>query len=206
MSRPTLRPWRQLTEQLTIYLPVLLMALLALGTWWLVRNAPKTPEVSAPRAASHEPDYYMRDFSVKKFDVDGRLQSEVKGSVLRHFQDTDTLEIDQARLRMVSAQGQVTTASADRALSNSDGSEVQLLGNAQVIRQPLASAKGQPRLEFQGNFLHVWANEERVRSHQPVTLLRGNDRFTGDSLDYDHLHEVLQLQGRVRASMQASPR
>ena len=197
---------RQLWERLSIYVPLLLMALLALGTWWLVRNAPKPVQEEVQRPVTHEPDYYMRDFSVRKFDADGRLQNELQGSMLRHFQDTDTLEVDQARLRLISAQGQVTTARADRALSNSDGSEVQLLGHAQVLRQPLAGNKSQARLEFQGDFLHVWAHEERVRSHQPVTLLRGNDRFTADSLDYDHLNQVLQLHGRVRGSLQAPQR
>ena len=28
-------------ESVAVYLPVLLMGLLALGTWWLVRNAPQ---------------------------------------------------------------------------------------------------------------------------------------------------------------------
>lgn len=35
-----IRVIRQGWDQLSIYLPVLLMGLLALGTWWLVRNAP----------------------------------------------------------------------------------------------------------------------------------------------------------------------
>jgi lipopolysaccharide export system protein LptC len=40
-----------------------------------------------------------------------------------------------------------------------------------------------------------------VRSHQPVTLTRCNDRFTGDSLAYDHIAQVLELQGRVRGQL-----
>ena len=35
-----------------------------------------------------------------------------------------------------------------------------------------------------------------MRSDQPVTLTRGNDRFTADSMDYDNLDQVLQLRGR----------
>ena len=53
-------------------------------------------------------------------------------------------------------------------------------------------------MEFRGEFLHVFTNTERVRSDQPVTLTRGNDRFTADSMDYDNLDQVLQLRGRVR--------
>ena len=66
---------RHAMEKLSLYLPVLLMGLLALGTWWLVRNAPKPIAVGPERAVMHEPDYYMKDFSIKSFDVTGRLKS-----------------------------------------------------------------------------------------------------------------------------------
>ena len=34
-----------------------------------------------------------------------------------------------------------------------------------------------------------------MKSHKPVELMRGNDRFTADSLDYDNLDRVLELRG-----------
>lgn len=192
---------RQGWEQLSLYLPVLLMGLLALGTWWLVRNAPmpQLPTIERPRG--HEPDYFMKTFSVKSFDATGRLQSEVQGDVARHYPDTDTLEIDKARMRSVTPDGRVTVATANRALTNADGTEVQLFGNAIVVREPLpakAGAPAQPRLEFRSEFLHAFTNTERVRSDQPVTLTRGDDRFTADGMEYDNLDQVMQLRGRVR--------
>ena len=196
-----IRVIRQGWDQLSIYLPVVLMGLLALGTWWLVRNAPMPQLPAIDRPVKHQPDYFMKSFSVKTFDATGRLQSEVQGDEARHYPDTDTLEIDQVRMRSVSLDGRVTVARANRALSNADGSEVQLFGNAIVTREPLPAKPGaaaQPRMEFRGEFLHAFTNTERVRSDQPVTLTRGNDRFTADSMDYDNLDQVLQLRGRVR--------
>lgn len=191
---------RQGWDQLSIYLPVVLMGLLALGTWWLVRNAPmpQLPVIERPR--EHQPDYFMKSFSVKTFDATGRLQSEVQGDVARHYPDTDTLEIDKVRMRSVSVDGRVTLATANRGLSNADGSEVQLFGNAIVTREPLPAKPGAPaqqRLEFRGEFLHAFTKTERVRSDQPVILTRGNDRFTADGMDYDNLDQVMQLRGRV---------
>ena len=37
-----------------------------------------------------------------------------------------------------------------------------------------------------------------MRSNRPVQLTRGNDRFTADTMEYDNLDQVLQLNGRVR--------
>jgi len=53
-------------------------------------------------------------------------------------------------------------------------------------------------MEFRSEFLHAYTQSERVRSDQPVVLTRGNDRFTADGMDYDHLDQVLQLRGRVK--------
>lgn len=194
-------------DRLSLYLPVVLMGLLALGTWWLVRNAPKPAVAVQERAPTHEPDYTMKQFSVKSFDANGRLESEVVGDMARHYLDTDTLEIDHVRMRSVAPDGRLTVATANRGITNADGSEVQLFGNAIVTRESPPTAKGtpQPRLEFRGEFLHAWVNTERVRSDQPVTLIRGKDQFTGDSMEYDNLDQVLQLRGRVRGSLQPSP-
>lgn len=192
---------RQSWERITLYLPVMIMGLLALGTWWLVRNAPMPLVPATEKARSNQPDYSMKAFSVKSFDAKGRLQSEVQGDLARHFPETDTLEIDLARMRSVAIDGRLTLATANRALSNADGSEVQLFGNAIVTREPLPARPGvaaQPRMEFRSEFLHAFTQTERVRSDKPVVLTRGNDRFTADGMDYDNLDQVLQLRGRVK--------
>lgn len=194
---------RRAWEGASLYLPVILMGLLALGTWWLVRNAPQAVVPTVVAAPRHEADYFMKGFSVKNFDASGRLQSEVQGDLARHFPDTDTLDIDQARMRSLAPNGRLTHASANRALTNADGSEVQLFGNAVVTRNAMAPVGGraQPRLEFRSEFLYVWPKTERVSSHQPVVITRGSDQFTADTMAYDNLDQVLQLRGRVRGVM-----
>jgi lipopolysaccharide export system protein LptC len=188
----------------SLYLPIAIMALLALGTWWLARNTPLPPAAAPERPVRHEPDYFLSNFSVKNFDASGNLVSEVMGAQARHFPDTDILEIDKARMRSA-REKRITTGSSDRAYSNGDGSEVQLVGNARVVREAIADAQGNvpPRMEFQGEFLHAFVNTEQVKSHKPVVITRGADRFTGDSMFYDHLNAVFELQGRVQVKFEA---
>jgi lipopolysaccharide export system protein LptC len=149
----------------------------------------------------------MRGFSVKNFLPGGELRSELFGKEGRHYPDTDTLEVDQVRWRSISPEGVVTHGSADRGLSNGDGSEIQLFGNAQVIRDAAKAADGTllPRLEFRGEFLHAFLDTERVKSNKPVTLIRGSDVFTSDNMDYDRLSGVANLQGRVRGVIMPTP-
>ena len=187
-------------SKVSIYLPLVMMGALALGTYWLVRNTPIFGPPEAAKEAKHESDYFMRNFTVKNFDDHGQLRSEVMGTEGRHYPDTDTLDIDQGRILSVNREGRLTTSTANRVLSNADGSEVQLIGSALVVRESIKDALGQdtPRMEFRGEFLHAFLNDERVKSHKPVLLTRGNDHFTGDTLVYDNITGVADLKGRVK--------
>ena len=203
VARPPARRW---ADQLTVYLPVLLMGLLALASYWLLRATPPPPEPAVARAVTSEPDYFMRRFSVRVFDVNGMLINEVFGSEARHRPDTDTLEVDQARIRLVSDDGVVTTASARSVVSNGARTEFVLEGDAVVVREgrTLANGSPAPRLEFRGDQLRVFTDPQRLVSEQPVTVLRGNDKLQSDTLDYVGADQVALMRGRVKVRL--SPR
>ncbi len=193
------QPWHwRLGQWLSAYLPLLLMALLALGTWWLVQNTPRPEmphELAAPR---HEPDYTMQGFTLQRFGADGRLRVSVQGAQMRHYPDTDTLEIDGVTIRALSPDGSVTHATARRALTNGDASEVQLLGGAQVVRT--GSSDGL-RVEFESEFLHAFLNAERLRSHLPVRLRQGTSELRIGAIDYDNLTRSAKFGAPVRARL-----
>ena len=191
-------------DQLSTWLPALMMMLFALGTWWLVRSAPKFPTDGAATTVSKEPDYFMNQFRVRDFDATGRLSSDLTGVEGHHFPATDTLEVKDPHMRSVDDDGRVTVATALRGVSNGDGSEIQLFGNAVIVREAAKRPDGTavPRMEFRGEYLHAFVNEDRVSSDKPVELLRGADRFVGDQLDYDNRTGVAVLKGRVRGVLQ----
>lgn len=194
---------RLVWEQLSLYLPVILMGVLALGTYWLVRNTPLVlpPESASP--ALHERDYFMHKFSVKTFAANGHLKSQVGGVDARHYPDTNTLEIDLVQIRSFNAEGALTAATANHALANGDASEVQLFGAARVVREAMLNQAGQlePRMEFRGEFLHAFMATERIKSHLPVELTRGKDHFSADTMEFDKPARVLLLKGRVKGML-----
>ena len=193
---------RRTADQLAVYLPVMLMGVLALGSYWLVRNAPVPKATAADRVLTHEADYFLRKFSVKTFSPDGKLKNELFGALAKHYPDTDTIEIDKVRIHNFNELGRLTTiTSANNAISNGDNSEVQLYGDAKSIRESAVDASGvlQPKLEIKGEFLHAFVNEERLKSHLPVTIRRGNSEISADSLEYDNLSRIANMQGRVKA-------
>lgn len=186
---------RRVRDLVATYLPLLLMALLALSTWWLVKNTPRPESPPDTVTTRHEPDYEMRDFAITRFAPDGRIKVRIEGELLRHFPDTDRLEIIGADIDAVSADGRVTRARAARALANGDASEWQLSGGARVV----AEVPGGQVVEVESDFLEVFVRTERVRTQQPVRVRRGGDELRAAGLDYDNLAQRLHLTGPVRA-------
>lgn len=189
-------PWTaRVIEQISSYLPLVVMALLALGSWWLVNHTPVVEPPRAPAPPRHEPDYTMSQFIVRRFAPDGALRAQIEGDTMRHYPDTDTLEIDNVRVRAIAPDGRVTRADARMALAKDDASEVQLRGGARVVRE----TEGEVPMEFRGEFLHAFLDTEELRSHLPVTMTRGGTLLRADGLEYDHRRRVVQLKGRVHA-------
>lgn len=191
-------PWHwRLREALSSYLPLLLMGLLALATWWLVNNTPGAPAGTAQAPVRHDPDYTMQGFTLQRFGADGRLTVQLQGDQLRHFPDTDTLEVDTVRIQAFSADGALTNATARRALSNADASEVQLLGGARIERS--GGPSGAPPLQFEGEFLHAFLRTEQLRSHLPVVLRQGGSEIRAGGVEYSHLDQQATFKPPVRA-------
>ena len=203
VARPPRRRSRRWADQFTIYLPVALMGLLALASYWLLRATPPPPEPTVARPVSSEPDYFMRRFSVKVFNANGVLINEVHGSEARHRPNSNTLEVDDARIRVVGEDGGVTSATARKVISNGARTEFLLEGDAVVVREgrTLANGSPAPKLAFRGDQLRVFTDPQRVVAEQPVTVLRGNDRLQADTLDYVDADRVALMRGRVKVRL-----
>ena len=193
--RPRQPLWWHVGQFVSAYLPLILMGLLALATWWLVRNTPRPDEPRAAAAPRHEPDYIMAAFTLQRFAADGALRVQVQGTQMRHYPDTNTLEIDEPQIRATAADGSVTVASARRAVSNGDATEVQLQGGARVLREATATAAA---IEFEGEFLHAFLDTERVKSHLPVRLRQGTSELRVAWIEYDNLTRSARLGGPLR--------
>lgn len=204
LLRSGLRRLRRGWETLTIYLPVLLMGLMALLTYWMVQRTPsllEKPQQRKPQA--HEVDFYMRGALIKTFDYEGYLQNELSGVEIRHYGDNRTLEVDQPRLFALARDGRAIRASAQRALTQDDGSLVELMGQAQVssLAHRRADGKELPAQQLRGDHLLVDTRQQLVRSLAPVVLTSGENRFSGDLLSYDHKSRVTELTGRVKVTI-----
>ena len=104
------------------------------------------------------------------------------------------------RWRLLSLEGASVEASSGLRM-RVEGS----IGDAVVTRAAFTDASGRAnqRIEIRGEYLHVYVHTEKVTSNKPVTITRGSDQRSGDGLAFDNVTQQLDMQGRVRAQIQA---
>jgi lipopolysaccharide export system protein LptC len=175
---------------------MILLAILLWGSVWLVRNAPKPVSGAVVAETSHEPDYFANNFTLKTYSLQGDLKSFLQGTSSVHFPDTLTNLIEQPVVHSISLSGRLTTAVAKRSLSNEDGSEIQLIGQAVVHKQGLGPQE--QAMTLRSEFIHLFANTDSLVTYAPVKIERGDNRFQGNGLTADNLNQRFLLQGQVK--------
>lgn len=199
--------FRRFLDRLALYLPAVLMAFFALGSWWLVRSLPSFLAEQKTKEVRHDPDYFLEEFSVKSFDSHGRLTRQLSGAHAQHYPDTDVLDIRNVLMRAENQKGHPATARADRALATGDGSQVIFKGNVQ-FSQPAISENGKqkPALEIRSQEITAFVKDERMISDVPVEIRRGQDLFTAERMQLNSQTGEYELIGKVRGVVQAPPR
>lgn len=200
-----LKRTRRILDQILAYVPVILMGILAMLSYWLIKNTPEIETGKSRIQAKHEIDYELRNFSVKAYRQNGQLQSLIVGDIAKHFADTETLEIDQPQVQVLDLNQNKTIATSSRAISNADGSELQMIGGAILIKSKTDDATHLKHdlFELRSEFLNFQMDEEIVKSHLPVQIKKDNSRFNAMTLDFDNLNQTLKLKGRVHGYIES---
>ncbi len=190
--------WMRLWRRASAFLPPLLMVLLAAFSWWVAQEAMRAMHGGGSTAEPpQKPDYFLHDFHTRSFDAQGQPTAQLSGQAMQHIPGNDTVRITRPDLQSRNPQGVVTTARAQTGVSNADGSNVQLLGDAVVHR----IAPGVPELTIRSNFLNIFPNAQRISSNQPSTVQRGTSVFSGASLEMNGLDGTFAMQGKVSGSV-----
>lgn len=188
------RLWYWLTTWSLVYLPVLLMLALALGSFWLLRQTPDwspPKEVAAPREV---PEVIVSGAQIRVYDEVGALQSSLDAERLLRYQASGIAELEGLEMQSNLLSGAQVQARAVRARANADMTEVQLIGAADMWHR---SADAAPA-HLQGDFMHFFIDQERVESHLPISFNRGRDSIVAGNVRFDQLRGTLDAAGGVK--------
>jgi len=191
-----------LRENVMAYLPMIMLAALFLFSVWLVRSVPRQESFQPSAPPSHTADYDFQNFTLKSFEMNGKLKSSIHGVFAQHFQDTMNTEIKQPFV-LIYSKDRVTSVRGKKAFVNEDGSQIQFMGQTLLKRDDVHPVEDD--MQISGEFLHFFVNTDTLVSHLPVNIVRGKNRFKADHLDADNVNQVYQLKGRVHATLVPAP-
>ena len=190
--------FRRSLDRLTLYVPLIIMATLALGSWWLVRSMPDLLPADPDRPVRTDPDYQLQNFTVKNFDGSGQLTRQISGEAATHLPQANELHIQRIRIFAQNELGSQLTAEADQGISSDNDNKFTLIGHVQAVRQADAHT---PLTRLQGERLTAILNEDRLVSSLPVVITRQRDVFTSQTLDFNTRSGQYLMQGRVKATL-----
>jgi len=191
-----------LRENVMAYLPMIMLAALFLFSVWLVRSVPRQESFQPSAPPSHTADYDFQNYTLKSFEMNGKLKSSIHGVFAQHFQDTMNTEIKQPFV-LIYSKDRVTSVRGKKAFVNEDGSQIQFMGQTLLKRDDVHPVEDD--MQISGEFLHFFVNTDTLVSHLPVNIVRGKNRFKADHLDADNVNQVYQLKGRVHATLVPAP-
>lgn len=186
-----------MNSRATAFAPLALMLLLAAITFLLYRAV----QSDAPRGPlRHDPDYIVEQFTVRRFDVDGRLQHTFSAKKMEHYPDDDTSLVTAPRL--LYHRQPPTEVSARQALVSKDGKEIALVDDVKVIRHGTAGAAA---TVLETRLLTAFPDDETATTTTPVVITQGQSVAHGSGLDFNNATGITVLHGRVTATLHRNP-
>ena len=193
-ASPVVQP--VLRDIFTAAFPIGLLIVLAALSYWLGVVAAVDP-VDIGGRFRHDPDTIIRQFDGVSYDERGMRKAGLTGAELRHFPDDESSVVQKPFMRRFAAAGEPATVTADQAVMNSDGSEVDLTGNVKAYRPP---QNGKPAITLTAPHMHVLVDEERARTPGFVKIQQGSSWISGTGFDADNVTQVFNFHSNVTGS------
>lgn len=176
--------------------PLLVLAMLAAFTFWL-DHASRGDAAGGNAKLRHDPDFWVDEFVMRRFNLDGSIQHTLKATRMEHFPDDETTEVSEPRVAYFREQ-QSTTMTARSAWLDKEAKHVRLQDEVRVIR---TEAGGTATL-IDTSVLDVTPDDEYAHTEAPVTITQGQSVIHGaGGLEVSNKTRMATLRGPVTATI-----
>jgi lipopolysaccharide export system protein LptC len=174
-----------------------LVAVLALGSFWLLEVMRKQIEDASPSSPRSEPDYFVEKFNFVRMSVDGQAQYNISGKRLEHIPIDDTHLIKLPLINNLSVDRPPMTGRAERALVNSDNSKVHMYNNVHIDRPATPTHQ---YFHLKSEYLLILPDDDIVQTDKPVEITLGGSVLTGTGMVANNATRELRLASNVHAT------
>lgn len=191
-------------------MPLILMGVLTLVTFWLVqKNTP--PEKSAvERVRLHEPDYTITNGALSALNELGVTKYRILGNKVIHYDDDASIDILTPRMRLFQADKPPVTVKSDTGHLDGDLTILDLIDNASIFRPAQAATASQAatlRMLASSTYFKVLINDDIIETNRPITLEQGlSTMHSNEGGKFNNVEQSMMLLGQVKGRIERAPR
>lgn len=180
----------------TILLPLALLAVLALLTFWIDYSV-QAPTQKPAGSSRHDPDFILHNFTTTRTDENGDLRYRLTANEMRHYPDDDTTELEQPHFTRYQIDKPFTQIEGKKGFVSSDAEKIEFVDDVRVVRQ---AYNGKGEMVVLTDRLDVFPNEERAVTDRPVVITQEPKTVIhAVGMVYDKKKETVELGKRVKA-------
>ncbi|MEW6314599.1 MAG: LPS export ABC transporter periplasmic protein LptC [Pseudomonadota bacterium] len=183
-----------MSDRLSFWFPVLLLALLAGLTFWLDSrielNGGPTSQLKP-----HSPDFMVENFSSMRMDERGMPRYTLSANKMQHYPSDDSTDLDAPRFVRFNAAAAPITISSDRATVSSNGENAYFTDNVIVVR---SAYNNHGELALYTDYLHVIPEQDLARTDKPVKMTGNHTTVNAIGLELNSADRTVKLLSHVQ--------
>jgi lipopolysaccharide export system protein LptC len=177
------------------YVPLVVVALLALATWLMVERARLQRSDSDRPNSPMKPDFIVENLRFAKVNQAGELQTLLSAQRMLHIPQTNTATLIEPRMMSFDANSPPVSISARRGESIRQSEQVNFYEGVIVQR---AAAANSPEMILRTEQLSVRPDDDMATSETDFTFSRGRSLIQGQGFELNHSFRTLLVRQRAR--------
>ena len=191
----------RMVNRLSSWFPVVLLASLAMLTYWL--DAQVQGGGRGAGSAAQDPDYFVEDFAATRYGKDGSVVQQLAARKLTHFPDAQPTQLVAPQLVDTPPGKPPMRVRADLGRISADNDHIYLTGNVVAERD---AQDGKSKITVATAFLHVQPRLERADTDRRVTINDALGTHTGNAMEADNKARTLKLRNGVTGEIRPANR
>jgi lipopolysaccharide export system protein LptC len=158
--------------------------------------------LEAAAKKTHEPDSWLKNFTVVRTNEAGLAISRLVGEYMEHFPDDGSYDITHPIATNVPKEGRVTQGTAKMATVLDEGNRIVLKGNAYVFRLP--EKDDTDPINVSSEEMTMLVKEDVAYTDRPAVARDGRTHLSGIGMHYDN--KTGELRVKQSTGVEISPK
>lgn len=182
-----------MTDRFALWLPIAVLAMLAVLTFWIQQTV---KEAAIRDINEAEPDSIVENFLAVSTDADGVPRYRLSADKLSHFSGNKLTLLDNPEFTHLHAKQGEMRISSKTANVSPEEDKVVFNGNVRLLRPGDGARKEMSMLTSR---LEVFTKKNEALTQEPVVIQQPGMKITANGLHLFADTRVLKLNGRVKA-------